>query len=86
MSEETNAGETKIDVTEPILLNLGKQKRKRIKKLMKGKGKIWDEVQEVIDEVSVMLDDELEDKAIVPLILVYRSKPKNKRARGFFGF
>jgi hypothetical protein len=86
MTEETNAEKAKVDVAEPILLNLGKQKRKRIKKLMKGKGKLWGEVQDVIDEVSYLLDDELEGKTIVPLILVYRRKPKNKRPRGFFGF
>jgi hypothetical protein len=86
MAEETDTGERKVDVTEPIFLNLGKQKRKRIKNLMKGKGKLWDEVEDVIDEVSIMLDDELEGKTIVPLILVYRRKPRRKRNRGFFGF
>lgn len=85
MAEESNTGESKVEVTEPILLNLGKQKRKRIKKLMKGKGKLWGEVEGVIEEVTTMLDEELEGKTIVPLILVYRRKPKRKRNRGLFG-
>ena len=86
MSEDTNGDEKKVDVTEPIFLNLGKQSRKRIKNLKKGRGKLWNEVQDVIDEVSFMLEDDLDGKTIVPLILVYRKKPKNKRARGIFGF
>ena len=86
MSEDTNGDKKKVDVTEPIFLNLGKQSRKRIKNLKKGRGKLWNEVQDVIDEVSFMLEDDLDGKTIVPLILVYRKKPKNKRARGIFGF
>jgi hypothetical protein len=85
MAEETNADERKIEVTEPIILNMGKQKRKRIRNLMKGKGRLWDEVEGVIDEVSIMLEDELDGKTIVPLIMVYRRKPKRKQGRGLFG-
>ncbi|MFC1936346.1 hypothetical protein ACFLYP_01620 [Chloroflexota bacterium] len=83
MTEENKTGEQKVDVSEPILINLGKQRRKRIKNLMKGKGKLWNEVEDVIDEVSLLLGDELEGKTIVPLILVYRRRPKRKRR--FFG-
>ncbi len=86
MAEETDAVERKIEISEPIILNLGKQKRKQIKKLMAGEGKLWVEVQDVIDEVSMMLDEELEDKTIVPLILIYQKKPKRKQSRGLFGF
>jgi hypothetical protein len=85
MAEETNTDERKIEVTEPIILNMGKQKRKRIKNLMRGKGRLWDEVEGVIDEVSIMLEDELEGKTIVPLIMVYRRKPRRKQSRGIFG-
>ena len=86
MTEEKDPVENEVEVTEPIILNLGKQKRKQIKNLMEGRGKLWFEVQDVIDEVSTMLGDELEGKTIVPLILIYRRKPKRKRARGLFGF
>ncbi len=86
MTEEADAVERKIEVSEPIIVNLGKQKRKQIKKLMDGEGKLWVEVQDVIDEVGMMLDEELEDKTIVPLILIYEKKPKRKQQRGLFGF
>ena len=86
MSDEMEVEEQKVEVSEPILLNLGKQKRKRIKNLKKGKGKLWNEVKDIIDEVSIMVDDELEGKTIVPLILIYKGKPKRKRGKGIFGF
>lgn len=85
MTKEADARKNNFNVSEPILIKLGKQKRKRIKKLMNGGGKLWIEVQDVIDEATTMLGDEIEGKTIVPLILVYEKKPKRKRPRGFFG-
>ena len=84
-SEENPFDEKDINVTEPIIINLGKQKRKRIKKLMKGRGRLLDEVEDVVDEVSMLLDEELDGKVVVPLILVYEKKPKPQRLRGMFG-
>ena len=86
MAEENESEEKKVEITEPIIVNLGKQKRKRIRRLMKGRGKLWSDVDSVIDEASTMLGDELEGKTILPIVLVYRRSPKRKRARGFFGF
>jgi hypothetical protein len=86
MAEEIESGEQKFEVTEPIFINLGKQKRKRIKRLMKGRGKLWTDVESVIDEASTMLGDELDGKTILPIIMVYRRNPKRKRTRGIFGF
>ncbi len=86
MAEENESGEQKFEVTEPVFINLGKQKRKRIKRLMKGRGKLWTEVESVIDEVSTMLGDEVEGKTIVPIVMVYRRNPKRRRTRGIFGF
>jgi hypothetical protein len=86
MAKENESEEKKVEITEPIIVNLGKQKRKRIRRLMKGRGKLWSDVDSVIDEASTMLGDELEGKTILPIVLVYRRSPKRKRARGFFGF
>ena len=86
MSEENEAVEKDFDVTEPIIINLGKQKPKRIKNLLKGRGKLWFEVQDVIDEVGELLSDELEGKTVVPLVLVYGKKPKKKKSLGLFGY
>ena len=87
MTEEMQAdeNENEVDVTEPIIIDLGKQKRKRIKKLLKGRGRLLDEVEDVVVEVADLLDEELHDKVLVPLILVYEKKPKRKKYRGLFG-
>ena len=85
MDEETKSAETNIDVIDPIIINMGKQKRKRIKNLMKGRGRLWLELEEVIEEVGDVLGDELDGKAVLPIVLIYRRKPKRKKLRGMFG-
>lgn len=85
MAEEIKPDEQEIEVTEPIIINMGKQRRKRIKRLLAGRGKLWSEVEGVIEEVSAQLGEDLEGKTIVPLVLVYRRRPNRKRARGIFG-
>jgi hypothetical protein len=85
MTEETNAEAHEFEVTEPIIINMGKQKRKRIKRLLSGRGKLWNEVEGVIEEVGTQLGEEIEGKTIVPLIIVYRRRPKRRRMRGWFG-
>ena len=86
MEEETKADQKEVDITEPIIINLGKQKRKRIKRLLKGRGKLLDEVEDVVIEVTSLLDEELAGKTVVPLVLVYQKKPKRKNFRGMLGF
>jgi endonuclease V-like protein UPF0215 family len=85
MSENQTDIKPEVEVTEPIIINLRKQPKKRIKKLLKGRGKLWVEVVEVIDEVRIMLGDEIEGKTILPIILVYGKKAKKKRMRNLLG-
>lgn len=85
MEEEVKSDEKNVEITEPIIINLGKQKKKRIKNLLKGRGKLLYEIDDVVEEVTSLLGEELEGKAIVPLVLVYQKKPKQKRSRGMFG-
>ncbi len=85
MDEENTTNENSLEVTEPIIIDLGKQKAKRIKSLKKGRGKLWYEIEDVIDEINELLAEELEGKTIVPLIMVYEKKPKQKRFSDMFG-
>ena len=84
MDEEATPVEQELEVFEPIILKLGKQKRKQIKRLTKGEGKLWQEIDDVIAEVGEALGDELDGKIILPLVLVYREVPKRKRAARLF--
>lgn len=86
MEDETKSGAANIDISEPIIINLGKQRRKRIKNLMKGRGKLWYEVEGVIDEATAKLGEEVEGKTVVPLVLIYRTKRKRRRLGRMFGF
>ena len=85
MSENQTDNKPEVEVTEPIIINLRKQPKKRIKKLLKGRGKLWDEVVDVIDEVRIILGDEIEGNTILPIILVYGKKTKKKRMRNLLG-
>lgn len=82
MDEEMEANDTGADIIEPIIVNLGKKKRKQIKRLKKGKGKLWQDVMDVVDEVGEQLAGDGEGKTIVPVILIYEKKSKRlRRAR-----
>ena len=70
-----------IQVVTPLVIDLGRVRRKRIKALKKGKGKLMNEVLDVLDEVAVNLGDEAEDKTFVPIIMVYNKRNKKKKRR-----
>lgn len=72
------------DTTTPIVIDLGKQKRKQLKALKKGEGKLVDEVYESIQQVGHDLGVEAQGKAIVPIVVIYERK--TKRRTGFLPF
>jgi hypothetical protein len=65
----------------PIVVSLGKERRKRIRQLKRGRGKLMDEVAQVVNQVSANFGDRAEGKVLVPVVLVYRQK----RRRGGWG-
>ena len=71
--------------TEPIIVSLGKQRRKRIRDLKRGTGKLMDEVDGVVEQVRAGLGDEEKDTKLVPIVLVYRQKQKRRKGRGLLG-
>ncbi len=78
--------ETVVEVTNPIIVELGKQRPKRIKGLKRGKGKLMNEVADVLEEVVVNLGDEIDGKTLIPIILVYEKKKKRKQRYRMFNF
>ncbi len=55
-------------------------KRKHVKRLKRGEGKLAEEVLDVLDEVVEELGDELDGGALVPIVMVYeRKRKKSKR-------
>lgn len=66
----------------PIVLDLGKVKRKQIKKLKRGTGPLLGEVHEAIAGVHQELAAEAEGKELVPVVLLYERK--RKKQKGWF--
>ena len=57
MAEE--AVKTSTEMTQPVIIDLGKQRSRTLKDLKQGEGKLWDEVLDVVDEVKEMLGAEV---------------------------
>jgi hypothetical protein len=58
----------------PIVVDLGKRKRKRIKDLKKGQGSLLNEVYDVAKNVKDELGAEASGKLIVPIVVVHKRK------------
>lgn len=65
--------------TAPIIIDLGKKRRKVIKDLKRGSGKAMDEVEQALAEVRASLGAEGANKELVPVVLIYRRKTRRKR-------
>ena len=70
---------TASEVTQPIIIDLGSQKPGILKDLKKGEGKLWEEVLNVVDEVKEMLGEAADGKVLIPVVMMYRKKPKRNR-------
>lgn len=77
MVKDTTA--TSTEMTQPVIIDLGKQRSKLIKELKNGEGELWDEVLEVADEVKEMLGAEAEGKVLIPVIMLYQEKLGRRR-------
>ena len=73
------SGEVETEMTQPIIVDLGKQKASKLKALKEGEGELWDDILDVIEEVKEMLGPEAEGKLVVPIILLYEKKQKRAR-------
>jgi len=67
------------EVLAPVIVPLGKKKKKEIKRLEKGRGKSMNEVMDVIEQVQARLGDQANGKVILPVIVVYRKKQRRFR-------
>ena len=67
------------EMTQPVIIDLGKQKNRTLKNLKKGKGKLWGEVLDVVEEVKDSLGAEADGKVLVPIVMIYLEKPRRKR-------
>lgn len=69
-------------VNAPIILEVGKTKKRNIRDMERGQGKIMADLQEAMVEVTATLGGDAEGKQLVPVVLVYRRKGKKRKRRG----
>ncbi len=60
----------------PIILDLGKKKRKSVKQLLDGKGKLLDQAMSSIEELQRV---GTVPQSAQPVIVIVREKPKSNR-------
>jgi hypothetical protein len=64
----------------PIVLDMGKVGRKKIRELKKeGRGELLDGIGEAIEQARAQLGPVLASKTLLPVVLVYEKKPRKKR-------
>ena len=75
--------EVETEGVPPVVVDLGAVKKKHLKRLRRGEGKLLPQIDEVVEVVRKELGEELEGKELVPVVLVYREKKKPRRLLDF---
>ncbi len=81
-TDNRTASPDAAEIVAPVIVSLGKKKKKQIKRLKRGKGGMMDEVMDVVDQVQEQLGDTADGKIIVPVVIIYRKK--DRRFKGWF--
>jgi hypothetical protein len=71
-------------VTQPIIIDLGRQKAKDLKEFKKGEGKLWEDVQAVVGKVQDELGETAAGKVVIPVVMIFEKKQKRPRLDRLF--
>ena len=71
--------ETPLGKLAPIIVDLGKQRRKALKGLKRGTGKLMDEVEQVLGEVRAEMGADAQKVEVLPIVLIYKRKTSRRR-------
>jgi hypothetical protein len=74
MAQTTNA-----TTTPPIIIDLGKIGKKKVRQFKEGRGEIAAEVQQILNETRANLGADAAGKELVPIVLVYKQKKRGGR-------
>ena len=69
----------RVEALTPIVVDLGKRSKKKIRNLKEGHGELMVEVGEAIQQVRAT--GAVEGKDLVPVVLIYRQKNRTSRGR-----
>jgi len=70
---------TRSEITAPVIVSLGRQKKKALKQLKRGKGRAMDEVMDAVAQVQANLGEQTAGKIILPVVVIYRLKQRRPR-------
>ncbi len=65
--------------TPPITIKLGKYTKRQLRKLDRGEGKAFDQVQAALEQVKAKLGPEADSKVLLPVVVIYKKKQKKSR-------
>ena len=65
----------------PVVVDLGKRKRRLVKELREGRGPLVDEVLETVRQVRTELGED-PDRGQTPIVVLYERRKKRKRSIG----
>lgn len=63
----------------PLVIDLGKLKRKTARRLKKGEEALTDRIQGALDETLKKLGPEVEGKEVLPIVMLFEKKPKKRK-------
>lgn len=63
-----------MNVGQPIVVDLGKVRRKHAKALRSGQGKLVGEIQETLNQVREGLGQSVAGKRLFPVVILYKKK------------
>jgi hypothetical protein len=69
------------ELNRPVVVDLGKQKRKRVKQLKQGRGPLVADVDATIAEVRRQMGATAGAKEFVPVVVVFERKQKKRGAK-----
>lgn len=79
MAEISTATEAVTKNPPPIIIDLGKRKKKEIKRMKQGEGDIREDVEEALVYAAEALGDKAKGKVLVPVVLIVEKKAKRWR-------
>lgn len=65
----------------PVIVDLGKRKRRDIKDLRNGHGYLMEEVDQAVARARSGLPDAEQNKPVVPVVILYRKKRKRRGSK-----
>jgi len=81
MSQELSPVVSNVDMDQlsPVILKVGKKKKRAIKDFKRGRGRLMYEIEQTLADVRAALGARAAGKELVPVVMIYRQKQKRRR-------